>query len=87
VDRGRGGGHRDLTGPAHDLEREQLPAQQLRVDPGGAPLTAADSAKVKSVVQALAARHVKNILSITAGPPSAGPPGGLDPATARHRRD
>jgi len=37
---------------------------------GGGPLTAADSAKVKSVVQAVAARHVKNILSITAGPPS-----------------
>ncbi|HEY2284878.1 MAG TPA: hypothetical protein VGH88_03945, partial [Streptosporangiaceae bacterium] len=30
---------------------------------GGAPLTAADSAKVKSVVQALQARHVKNVIS------------------------
>jgi RND superfamily putative drug exporter len=37
---------------------------------GGGPLTPADSAKVKSVVQALAAKHVKNIISITAGPPS-----------------
>ena len=38
---------------------------------GGGPLTAADSAKVKSVAQALQVRHVKNILSITAAPPSA----------------
>ncbi len=37
---------------------------------GGGPLTAADSAKVKSVVQAVAAKHVKNILSVTAAPPS-----------------
>jgi putative drug exporter of the RND superfamily len=37
---------------------------------GGGPLTAADSAKVKSVVQALAARHVKNIISVTTGSPS-----------------
>jgi putative drug exporter of the RND superfamily len=37
---------------------------------GGGPLTAADSAKIKSVTQALQTRHVKNILSVTAGQPS-----------------
>jgi RND superfamily putative drug exporter len=37
---------------------------------GGGPLTAADSAKVKSVTQALQTRHIKNILSISAGQPS-----------------
>jgi putative drug exporter of the RND superfamily len=37
---------------------------------GGGPLTAADSAKVKSIAAALQARHVKNIDAITAGQPS-----------------
>jgi RND superfamily putative drug exporter len=37
---------------------------------GGGPLAAADSAKIKSVVQGLNNKHVKNILSVTAGPPS-----------------
>jgi RND superfamily putative drug exporter len=37
---------------------------------GGGPLTAADSAKIKSVTQALQTRHIKNILSVTAGQPS-----------------
>jgi len=37
---------------------------------GGAKLTAADSAKVRQVVQALNDKHVKNIDAITAGQPS-----------------
>jgi RND superfamily putative drug exporter len=37
---------------------------------GGGPLTAADSAKIASVVRALAARHVPNIDAITAGQPA-----------------
>jgi RND superfamily putative drug exporter len=37
---------------------------------GGGPLTAADSAKIKTVIQALNSKKVKNILSITAGQPS-----------------
>jgi RND superfamily putative drug exporter len=38
--------------------------------PDGKPLTAADSAKVASVAKALNGKHIKNVVSVTAGPPS-----------------
>jgi RND superfamily putative drug exporter len=38
--------------------------------PDGKPLTAADSAKVASVAKALNDKHIKNVVGVTAGPPS-----------------
>jgi RND superfamily putative drug exporter len=38
--------------------------------PGGGKLTAADSAKVTAIAKSLNARHIRNVTSITAGPPS-----------------
>jgi RND superfamily putative drug exporter len=38
--------------------------------PGSGRLTAADSAKVTAIAKSLDARHIRNVTSITAGPPS-----------------